>query len=498
MKASADRIMKMAGEIITRRPAVSVLIIILINFIIRIFVFYNTLLFSFADYAAYLDAVRKIHDGEKVYLLNGNFLFAISYLGYFAEKISGSRELFFIFNCAAGSAATLVVYILVKKITGSIPAGLITLVILTLYTEFMVFSSVFYTPVIMILLVSLILLVIRQYINEEKRGGIIISGLLATLLFLITFFFKPELKYFPWFMLAAALFPIKEMQGVRKKVIILSAAMLLSYFLFDLSGVISRPEGNVISNSFVFFGHTGYGGDGGEGAFVYPENEAQYDSALAVWCRENNIGNPSAADINKFQVEEMRRFITGHPAKWIILQFRKFFRTFGVVPESTSFRVLYTGLLGGRLRLTAMVTVIPVVLIILMFIIFFPAAGSDKLRRVMQEPFIFIYLILFVYYIIATIFYGQYQERYRMPVMVLFIIPAIGYFIYGFKRKEFVNCKAVIIKALVITLFSLMWIFQGISVSRGWERYEKKIAEPYGKAKSELPASGIDKLNRQW
>ena len=52
-------------------------------------------------YAVYCDAnyfngVENIINGKKQYLLVGNFLFATSYLGYFAIHVLGNIDYFFI------------------------------------------------------------------------------------------------------------------------------------------------------------------------------------------------------------------------------------------------------------------------------------------------------------------------------------------------------------------------------------------------------------------
>ena len=221
------------------------------------------------------------------------------------------------------------------------------------------------------------------------------------------------------------------------KILTFSFFLFTTYYILSSSGLITHPNGNVISNAFVFFGHTDYGGDGGEGSFVYPENKARYETALAEYCESNEITSPTTININDFQRSEIKKYIINHPVKWARLQFTKFFRTFGVVPESTSFKVLYTGPLKGNLWLTSISVVAPVALIILLFILFFNLNSIRKLNgsrgTVNQQQatsnkqhFLSVYLLMFVYYLIATIFFGQYQERYRMPLMVVFIIPVLS------------------------------------------------------------------------
>ena len=129
-------------------------ILILLTFIIRLSVFYSTTLFSFSDYGAYISMIEKIKSGNKVFLQNGNFFFTISYLGYFYKYILGSLDFYFLFNCLCGSLTGLLMFNILRRAFYSPKAGIITIILYILYTEFMIFSSVFYTPTLMIFLLS--------------------------------------------------------------------------------------------------------------------------------------------------------------------------------------------------------------------------------------------------------------------------------------------------------------------------------------------------------
>jgi hypothetical protein len=160
-----------------------------------------------------------------------------------------------------------------------------------------------------------------------------------------------------------------------------------------------------------------------------------------------------------------------------------------VVPETTSFKVLYTGLLKENLWVTSIVVVAPVALIIFLFILFFDPStfvrrslgrvGSSTPSTLQQTSsryvFLFIYLTLFIYYIIATIFYGHYQERYRLPLMVVFIIPVLSYFLATFNKGEFLKKTSLIFKGVVIVLFLAVWIFQTKKAIGNKQRFENAI-----------------------
>ena len=142
-------------------------LLVSINLIVRFLIYFNTELFYFNDYAGYLIGIERIARGENVYLLEGNFLGAISYIGYFAKIIMGSIDYFFVFNCMLATGTSLLVAMGVSSFTGSKRAGIITMILLTIYTEYMVFSSVFYTPVLMIFLLALFLGVLTYYYGRQ-------------------------------------------------------------------------------------------------------------------------------------------------------------------------------------------------------------------------------------------------------------------------------------------------------------------------------------------
>lgn len=463
-------------SIIEKNWRLALFSLLLLNFALRLFIYGKTVLFSFSDYKVYLEGVDKIYNGDSIKIMNGNFLFAISYIGYFAKYVLGSLNFFFIFNCLLGTLTTYFGSVLIIRVSGNPLSGVISAMILTFYTEFMVFSSVFYTPVIMLCLLSLFIWVLYLYYESSSFADLTIKTVLIVFVFLATFLFKPELIFLPIFLILFSLFFARSNREFFFKTITLSFLLLTTCYLLLTSGTISHPKGNTISNAFVFFGHTDYGGDGGEGSFVYHENEVRYNKALSEWCDKNNITQPGTNKINRFQKDEVIKYITHSPFSWIRLQFTKFFRTFGVVPETTSFKILYTGLFKGNLWLTSIAVVAPVALIILLFILFFNFTALKNLLTLNEIPtldrktarpqdrktnyFLYIYFLLFLYYLIATVFFGQYQERYRMPMMVVFIIPTLGYFIASFNRIQFLERSSLIIKGAVIVLFLAIWTFQ--------------------------------------
>jgi hypothetical protein len=302
---------------------------------------------------------------------------------------------------------------------------------------------------------------------------------------LSTFLLKPELIFLPIFLIAALTFIYKHKALVRKT-ILLVLGLSVCLFLVFISGIYDRGDDEVIANDFIFFGHTDYGGDGGEGAFIYDENRARYQEAWSRYLSENQITSPAPGHINRFQVSEIKIYLLKHPVKWMGLQFKKFTRTFGVVPETTSFKVLYTGLLKETLWLTSFMVVAPVAFILLLFIIFInyripnneSLNGELKIGKPIPRSLnasLFFFLTILLYYIFISVFLGQYQERYRLPAMVVFLIPVLAYSVESFDKKHFFNKSSMAVRATVLIVFLIVWVFQAGKALSGRVRFENAI-----------------------
>jgi hypothetical protein len=487
----SDLILVRIKKIIERNWRLILLVVLLLNFALRLLIYSKTILFSFSDYKSYLSAIDRIYNEGSIPIVAGNFLFTISYIGYFAKYFLGNLDIFFVFNCLLGTLTTYLIAILIFRLTDERVSGVISAILLTFYTEFMVFSSVFYTPVLMLFLLVLFTLLLYYYYKSFSGSELTLISIAIFPVFTATFLFKPELVFFPLFLFVFAFIFIKKQRFIFQRSLILVLILLAGILLIKASGIYKKPGGNAVANNFVFFGHTDYGGEGGEGSFILPENEVRYDEAWTIYCERNGINKPTIKDRNSFQLLEIKKFITHHPLKWTGLQFTKFFRTFGVVPESTSFKILYTGLLKGNLWLTSIVVVLPIAIIILLFILSFNLTAlknlltinsrktldrrTARLRNRKINSFLYIYFLLFIYYILATIFIGQYQERYRMPVIVCFIIPLVSIFLSNFSLKDFLRKPGIYIRSAMTILFIAIWIFQAKSAISNTERLNNAI-----------------------
>ncbi|MFC2128725.1 hypothetical protein ACFLRR_02495 [Bacteroidota bacterium] len=257
--------------------------------------------------------------------------------------------------------------------------------------------------------------------------------------------------------------------------------VILAVILFGTITIIERKviyksDPDAIKQSFIrFSGHTWYGGDGGKATIIYPEKKELYDKNFKEYCEKNYITNPTYKDEIKFQDSYVKNFIVNNPFSWIHLQYHKFFWEYGVLPEANSFKILMTGLTNKHTILTAIIIVFPVLLYILLFIISF----NTKLLiyAIKKRPEIQFLGILFLYYIIATVFYFTYSERYRIPVMVCFWIPLLAINISKFRFKQlFQNKNELGIKILTILLFVGNWSYEAYIITiKHKDRYSKTI-----------------------
>lgn len=450
------KILDKISIMIDNKPINILIILLSIQLIFRLIIFFTTNTFAFTDWRVYLAGIEQIKNGEDLPLFSRAFTFLLSYIGYFFKYILGNLDYFFIFNCILGILVSFVSFLIVKEITSNYRKALLVVALQTIYVDFLAFSSIFYTVIIMLLLVNLVIFLMVKYLEENKISNNIVFTLLLIALVFSTFFFKAELKFIGFFLLFFSLFFFKN-KLLFVKVLIIGLILTLST---SLTSELTKSMNPVKTGriDFIFFGHTFYGGKGGEGAFIYKEKQELFERRMKEYFKENKIENPTTADTAKFQKNEMFNFISSEPHMWLLLQARKFFFTFGIVPEGNSFTILYKGLFKRNFIVTSAVVVLPIVLFVLLFIISFK---KESLKIIFNDKrLLFLFLLLF-YYLSATIFYGHYQERYRIPVVTLFILPFIAIFSENLTLTNlFRDKKSLTIKILIILSFITAWSYQ--------------------------------------
>lgn len=429
--------------------------ILILNFSFRIVIYFNTKLFYFSDYKAHYDGIETIYNSGSIDLIIGNFAFLQSYIGYFFKYILGSIDYYFIFNCILGTLTSFLVYLIVKKLTKNSIVSCITVILHLLYTENLCWSSIFYTPILMIFILSLIVLLVVHYFDKNKITINLLIILSIVLLINFSFLIKGEMKYFYFLFILFGLLNFKK-KDIFFKFVILGVILFGTTKILYKNEIFPRSKTVIPINDFRFFGHTLYGGDGGDGAFIYEENEKKYYQELDNYCISNNISDSlkySREVRNAFQSVEIKKFITQHPFQWVKLQAYKFFRFFGVVPEGNSAKILITGLFKGNMYLTAIFLVLPFSLMVLSLILL---SDYKVVIRGLKNPKYLIMFLFVGYYIAGSVFYGQYQERYRMPLMVCFLIPYLAYTISNFKWNKGI-IKEKMINIIVVLIIVIIW-----------------------------------------
>lgn len=459
------------------------IIILILNFTLRLIIYFTTKLFYFSDFTASFDAIELIHSGKTVPFYSGGYSYLNSYFAYFFKYTLGNLDYYFIVNSFFGTIATFIVYRIVIALKLSRVKGLIAAIVLSVYTEFMVFSSVLYTPILMVTILGLVILFSIRFAEKERFS---IKYLICiTVLVVISLFLKRELLYI-WglYLVFAFMQLINRNKQLAKRFLILSIVLFFSITTISTKIILNGNEA-LKRNSFLMFAHTWYGGDGGKAQITYPEKQKLYDKKFKDYCEKRGIHSPDSNDMYNFQDMELREFILNHPFSWIRLQFHKFFWEYGVLPESTSFRILMTGLLKGNTILVATVLLLPVMTIITLLILTFNLKRSIK--KLKMEPPHLLMAIFLVYYLTATVFYYPYSERYRIPVMVCFWIPLLVDNLIDFRLKALVNNKKeMIIKALIFLIFAVNWSYEAYIIgikNRG--RYNKTLYEIQDKNVSE-------------
>ncbi|MCX7735848.1 MAG: hypothetical protein N2319_03955 [Candidatus Kapabacteria bacterium] len=442
-------------NLIDNKPIFTLLILLSFQLSFRLIIFFTTNTFAFTDWRGYLAAIEQIKGGENLPLFYRAFTYLLSYLGYFFKYILGNLDYFFIFNSILGVLVSSVSFLIVKEITSNNRKAILVVLLQTIYVEFLAFSSIFYTVIIMLLLVNLIIYLLIKIIKEEKIFKLIFYGLLSVLIAYLSYFFKIELKYFAYLLLIFALINFKS-KPLFIKFLLIGLLFLFSIITFE--NYQKQFYVNTGKITHIFFGHTYYGGFGGEGSFIFKENQEKYETRMKKYFDENNIKSPTPQDTGNFQKHEMFNFIKKEPHMWLLLQVRKFFFTFGIVPEGNSFTILYKGLFNRNFIITSAIIVFPVVIFVILFVLVFK---KESYKLILNDKKLLLMFLMLFYYLAATIFYGPYQERYRIPVLTLFILPFIAIFSDNLSFKSiFGNKKSLFIKILILLTFITVWSYQ--------------------------------------
>jgi len=207
----------------------------------------------------------------------------------------------------------------------------------------------------------------------------------------------------------------------------------------------------------LFWGHTMYGGHGGEGSFVYPENENKFNERLKQFAALHNIDTITPDVTMRFRRSEIKEFIKNEPHKWLLLQVKKIVYLFGSVPQKDGLLMLYEGKIKIPWAISALIIQISYAVILIMFLI----TVDLNYKKIIHDKYKRIIYFIGIYLITGICIFSFYQERFRVVIFVCFFIPVIAINFNKFKDillKE--NRRELIIKLIIMLILLAVWIYQ--------------------------------------
>jgi len=431
-------------------------LLLLLQFSLHLFFYYNTESFrNISEAGALLGALDRIRAGERPLPLYGFYWYLTpAYVAFFLEWVFGTPDAYFVFQCLLSVLTTWIICRIVILVSGSEAKGIFAVLLIISYFEFTLLSSVFYNQVYEILFSSMLLwFTILLYNNSSLKKNLLFISLIVITVLLSLLFRSTLLYSFSIFIVAGIVMVI--FREYRPAIRFWIAGIILFFFVFVLNPLDGLREGEFKPESPVsFWGHTMYGGNGGEVGFIYKENEELFNERLKEFAREKGYDATDESVILLFRKHEVRRFITEEPHKWALLQIRKVLYTFGAVPQRDALTMLVTGKIKMNWVAASGLLQISFALIIFLFLL-----TADTGRKAFFEPAgtrFFIYLFS-VYLLGAICFYAAYSERYRIVSIVATFIPVIA--INSHRLIEVRNYRSVI--RIILVLFILaVWAYQ--------------------------------------
>ena len=444
------------------------------NFIIKIFVFYNTTAFLVSEAGSNYDFLKAIENGANPPLFEYNYRSVLAYLGHFIKTFAGTLDAFFWFQALLSTISVYILYLICLKVTNAKIPSLFAVLMATILLDYHLLTPVFYYQIFdiyfVLLVVYLVLLMIEKNKIMKSAGILFIPAIVY-----VSYFFRGTLAYF-WSLLIimAIYFILRKDYQLFVRFAVTGAITLIMFSILPFGNFSSMNKPAV--NDFKFYGHTLYGGDGGEGAFIYKENEIRYKNKLAEFMIKHHYASATISVRNEFQRNEMKEFISKTPHKWLLLQIRKVAYTFGIVPIRDSLQLLTTGKLSLPWYLSAFVIQVPYVFILLIYVVlivlFFKGIDLNNVKL------LFMFLVLF-YLLAATCLYGHYQARYRHVVILAGILPVSAFyfnkFLGWFSQKDIKRRRLILLVLVLLIIFS-HWGYQAYnSLVLNRERYDRAL-----------------------
>jgi hypothetical protein len=298
------------------------------------------------------------------------------------------------------------------------------------------------------------LLLMVLFNDEKKITSIAIYSLLILLIIYFSMFFRKTFIFIYAIFIFLILFNTKDKINLTK----FTMLALSSFIILFLYNPYKMYNSNYhAETTTLFWGHTFYGGLGGESGFIFPENEKRYNERFKQYINVNKIDTVTQDVIDQFRISEVKTFIKNEPHKWFFLQVKKVFYTFGSVPQKDGLLMLYKGKVKIPWFISALIIQLSYAVILLMFLI----TIDLSIKKIIHNKYKRIIYFLGLYLIGGICIFSAYQERYRVVIFVCFFIPVIAINFNKFKNillKE--NRRELIIKLIIILILLAVWIYQ--------------------------------------
>jgi hypothetical protein len=441
-------------------------LLLALQFGLHLLIYLNTRTFAgISESGTLFGTLDRILSGEHPKPLYGFYwYFTPSYIAAFFIRIFGSINAYFVFQCLLATLTSLLIYFTVVEISGSKKSGIVSIILTTVYTEYLLLSSVFYNQVYENFFVALLLLVIINFAGKRNIKELIIYGIIAVITVMFSLMFRNTLLVIFFYLLIAGLFFL-----IKRRPETGAGFLILSLGLFALVFVV-KPldyfrEGKYHpQHAIEFWGHTPYGGNGGEVGFIYKENEDLFNERLNKYLQMNNINDATPSVVEEFKSHEVKRFITKEPHRWLFLQVKKVLYTFGIMPQRDGLTMLVTGKANLGWATAAILLQLPFLLIMTLFLL----TVDIRPKHIYVLPgYKFLLYLLGLYLVSAISLYATWAERYRVVAMVAFIIPVIAVNIENVKkvfRRD--NRHELITRVAFIALMVVIW---------GWQAYQALV-----------------------
>jgi hypothetical protein len=433
-----------------------IFILLCAHVLVSLLVYLNTNTFrEISESGAVFTAYNSLLNGEKVLPFQAYYFLSPAYVAFFIRYIfGGGISYFFVFQCLLSTATVYIVYRIILYISKSDKSAFIAALLTVIYTEHTLLASVFYNQLFDIFFVSLFLLLLFHFENEIKAKKISVYIVLLLLVIYVSMFFRKSLMFIYLIFIVLMIFNIKDKKYLLK-FSILTVTSFIILFAFNPYKMFNSYY--IDNTETLFWGHTLYGGLGGEAAFLFPENVERYNKRLKEFSERNHLDTITRESLNNFEFEEIKTFVKSEPHKWALLQLRKIVYTFGAVPERDGLLMLYKGKIHMHWIVAVLLLQLPYSLILILFLL----CIDLNFMEIIHNRYKRIFYSFGLYLLAGICFFGPYQERYRPVIFVCFFIPIIAMNFKGIKSLfERKNRRELIVKIIFVLIVLSIWIYQ--------------------------------------